>query len=309
LTGAYDLNNFSQYFLKVLSETPGLKNQILLSVLVILLAFLLRRIVIGLINQKIDDISLQYKWRKTSVYATVIMVFLFLGMVWFETLQSIGTFLGLVSAGVAIALKEIVANFAGWIFILLRKPLSVGDRVEIGEYKGDVIDIRIFEFSILEIGNWVDSDQSTGRVIHIPNGLVLSRPVANYDKGFAYIWCEIPVLVTFESDWEKAKEILLDTANGHWKNISEDAKKAVKKAAQQYLIIYSKLTPIVYTSARDSGVMLTIRYLCKPRQRRGMEENIWESILREFAKHPDIELAYPTVRYFKGEELGPDTRV
>ena len=248
-----------------------MKTQVLLSLLIILSAFLLRRLITGIIDQKTDDAAAKYRWRKTSVYTTVILVSLFLGMVWFETLASIGTFLGLVSAGIAIALKDIVANFAGWIFIVLRHPLAVGDRIQIGEHKGDVIDIRIFEFSILEIGNWVDSDQSTGRVVHIPNGMVLSRPLANYDKGFEYIWSEIPVLVTFESDWETAKKILTDVANEYWENMSEDAERSVKKAAQQYLIIYSKLTPIVYTSVRDSGVLLTIRYLCKPRQRRGME--------------------------------------
>ena len=67
---------------------------------------------------------------------------------------------------------------------------------------------RIFMFTLMEIGNWVDADQSTGRVIHIPNGKVFKEVLANYSKGFQYIWNEIPVLVTFESNWKKAKEIL-----------------------------------------------------------------------------------------------------
>ena len=82
-------------------------------------------------------------------------------------------------------------------------------------HAGDVIDIRLFQFSINEIGNWVDADQSTGRIIHIPNGIVFTEPQANYTAGFQYIWNEIPVLVTFESDWKKAKQILTDIVNHH----------------------------------------------------------------------------------------------
>ena len=68
--------------------------------------------------------------------------------------------------------------------------------------------IRIFQFSLIEIGNWGDADQSTGRVIHIPNGIVFTQPQSNYTTGFQHIWHEIPVLVTFESDWKKAKKII-----------------------------------------------------------------------------------------------------
>ena len=76
-----------------------------------------------------------------------------------------------------------------------------------------LIDLRIFQFTLMEIGNWVDADQSTGRIVHVPNGSVFVTPLANYAKGFQYIWNEIPVLVTFESDWRRAKEILEGIAN------------------------------------------------------------------------------------------------
>ena len=78
-------------------------------------------------------------------------------------IASLTTFLGLASAGVAIAMHDTIANLAGWFFIISRKPFKVGDRIEIGEIAGDVIDIRIFQFSLVEIGNWVDAEQSTGR--------------------------------------------------------------------------------------------------------------------------------------------------
>ena len=216
-------------------------------------------------------------------------------------LDSLTTFLGLASAGLAIALHDIIADIAGWVFILSRKPFKVGDRIQIGDIAGDVIDIRFFQFSMVEIGNWVDADQSTGRIIHVPNNKVLREPLANYEIGFAYIWHEVPVLVTFESDWKKAKQILQRIADDSARHLSEGAQAQIRKAAEKYLIFYDKLTPVVYTTVRESGILLTMRYLVNPRQRRTTEEKIWEAVLDAFAGEGDIALAYPTTRFYTTE--------
>ncbi len=164
-------------------------------------------------------------------------------------------------------------------------------------------------FSLMEIGNWVDSDQSTGRVIHVPNGKIFNEVLANYSQGFEYIWNEIPVLVTFESDWRKAKQILSEIAQRHGTHLSGSAANKLREAAKKFMIFYSKLTPVVYTTVKDCGVMLTIRYLCEPRKRRGSEQDIWEDILDAFAAHDDIDFAYPTQRYYINETEGkPGTR-
>ena len=149
---------------------------------------------------------------------------------------------------------------AGWVFINTRTPFQVGDRVQIDNHTGYIIDIRLFQFTILEVGNWVDADQSTGRIIHIPNSAVFKQSQANYSRGFQYIWNEIPILLTFESNWKIAKTILEKIGNEHAELISKPAKRRIKEAAKKYLLTYTHLTPIVYTSVRDSGVLLTIRY-------------------------------------------------
>lgn len=181
---------------------------------------------------------------------------------------------------------------------MIRKPFDVGDRIQIGSVSGDVIDLRIFQFTIMEIGNWVDADQSTGRIIHVPNGKVFTDFQANYSTGFNYIWNELGVLVTFESDWEKAKKILTDILNKHAENLTEDVQKKIKETSRRFMIFYSVLTPIVYTSVKDSGVMLTMRYLCDVRKRRISAATIWEEVLIEFAKHDNIDFAYPTTRFY-----------
>jgi small-conductance mechanosensitive channel len=153
----------------------------------------------------------------------------------------------------------------------------------------------------------VDADQSTGRIIDIPNGMVLTQPIANYTKGFEYIWDEIPVLITFESNWKKAKELLNTIALEKAEKLSQDAENQIRAAAQKYMIFYKHLTPTVYTDVQDSGIRLTIRYLTKTRHRRIMVQTIWEAILEAFAKEPDIDLAYTTRRTFDNTKEGKKT--
>lgn len=268
-------------------------------IIAIIALWILRKIVLSLLWKRTENSIVRYRIRKTSAYIVTIISILLIIELFIGNLKSMGTFLGLVSAGLAIALKDFVTNFASWIFIVWRRPFEVGDRIEVGEFSGDVIDIRAFQFTLMEIGNWVEADQSTGRVIQLPNSSVITNAIANYSKGFQFIWNEIPVLITFESDWEKAKKILSDIVIKHTDYLSHQAGKKVKEANKKYLIHYSTLTPIVYTSVKDSGVMLTMRYLCEPRDRRGTQQAIWEEVLRKFSQHDDIQLAYPTYRHIK----------
>jgi small-conductance mechanosensitive channel len=250
-----------------------------------------------LIN-RIRDIRLRYVWRKTLSYLSLILSVIVVAAIWLESLRSLATYLGLLSAGLAIALKDPLTDLVGWIFILARKPFEIGDRIQIGEHAGDVIDLRFFKFTLMEIGNWVGADQSTGRVLHIPNSMTFTAVLANYTKGSDFIWNEIPVLITFESDWEKAKNLLEQIASEHTRELVENAEESFRQAANQYMLRYGKLSSRVYTSVQDSGVLLTIRYLCEPRARRGSEESVWEAILGAFAKNADIDFAYPTLRYY-----------
>ena len=272
--------------------------KIIKSIIIILIFWLLNIVIRKIIFKNIKDIKVRYRWKKISGYFIIVIGAIFISRIWYEGVQSLATYFGLLSAGIAIALKDLIANIAGWIYIISRRPFEVGDRIQLGENAGDIIDQSIFEFSILEIGNWVDADQSTGRIVHIPNGKIFTNELANYDKGFKYIWNEIPVLITFESNWQKAKQVLTVIADKHKEITSKKVEKQIKKAAQKYMIYYNNLTPIVYTDVKDSGIMLTIRYLCETRNRRGSEQEIWEDILIEFAKNNDIDLAYPTTRFY-----------
>jgi len=303
------MESITQWINNITGLNPQLQSNLFTSVFIIFLLWLIRTIIIRIIWNKTEVVQQRYRWQKITTYTTVTLGILLVGRIWFEGIQSLATFLGLVTAGLTIALQDIVKSLAGWVFILWRKPFSLGDRIQVGEHAGDVIDIRVFKFTMLEIGNWVDADQSTGRMVHLPNSLVLTEVVANYAQGFEFIWNEIPVLLTFESNWKKAKEILRRIVSKHAEHLSQSAEKRIKEASKRFMIFYKALTPIVYTTVKDSGVLLTLRYMIDPRRRRGSEEAIWEDILTEFAACDDIDFAYPTRRFYNNALEGkPEAR-
>jgi len=298
------VTTITEFIQKLFGISPVVQTQIFKSFVILSVLWIIRILIIKSVIERLEDYKERYFWTKTLRTTTVIIGLLFLSKIWFGVFESIGTFLGLLSAGLAIAFKDLLVNIGGWFFLVTRKPLVVGDRVQIGDVTGDVIDIRLFQFSVMEIGNWVDADQSTGRIIHIPNGLIFTKWQANSTAGFEYIWDEIPVLITFESDWKKAKKILSEVLDQYALNLSKETQRQIREASKKFMIIYKTLTPIVYTSVKDSGVMLTMRFLCHVKQRRGIEQTIWEAVLERFAEHNDIDFAYPTTRFYNNKTEG-----
>jgi len=296
------MNRISEFINETIGISIKTQNEILFSIFIILFLSIIRFLVLRLVWRQTEDVKVRYQWNRVISIIFPFTGIILIGAVWVPAFEQFGAYLGIITAGLAIALKDPLTNLAGWLFIVIRKPFVVGDRVQVGTHTGDIIDIRLFQFTMLEIGNWVEADQSTGRIIHIPNGKVFLEAQANYSTGFEYIWNEIKVLITFESNWEKAKVILEEIINKHTKNIDLKAKKEILEASKNYMIYYKNLTPIVYTSVKESGVQLTIRYLCNPRRRRGSENEIWEEILMQINGNEDINLAYPTTRFYKNNE-------
>lgn len=294
--------------LETAAQAIGVEQDILVkliwSLVALVLAPVVQWVILTIIRRRAKSVTAAYRALVVLRYVLGALVLITLAVIWISGIEHLATTLSIISAGLLIALQDTVSNIAGFIFIIARRPFELGDRIEVDGICGDVIDIRIFEFTVVEIGNWVAADQSTGRIVHIPNSKAMRDEIANYTTGFEFIWDEVPVLVTFESDWRAAKEILIGIADRLCEHFSPQAEKQIRRAAQRYMIIAGNLTPIVYTSVRDSGVLLTLRYLTKARDRRGNEQAIWEAILDEFAAHDDIDFAYPTTRYYNNRSEG-----
>lgn len=276
--------------------TPNLQIQIIKTIAIILIMIAIYFFIRKLLYRWVSDNKVYYTVKKSTSYMIVILAFIMVGRVWFTGARSIATFIGLFSAALAIVMKDVILNIAGWIYIILKSPFSVGDRIEIDGIAGDVIDIQVFSFALMEIKNWIDADQSTGRIVYMPNVFIFNKALLNYSKEIPYIWNEIPIAVPLESNWKKAKNILKNIANKYGEIISEEAEESIKEASKRFSLYNAQLEPTVYTKidSDSSSIILTIRYMCPYRNRRGSAEKIYEEILDEFMKHEDVEFAYPT---------------
>lgn len=301
------MNNFYQQLSEILGFHQTYVEKLILSIISVIILLIIRWIVLKLIESRVENIKDKYYWIRATKYLIGTLNILLIIIIWGAEFRDFGTVLGLFSAGLAIALKDPLVNIAGWLFIVMRRPFRVGDRIQIGSLTGDVIDIRIFQFTLNEIGNWVDADQSTGRIIHVPNGKVFLEPQANYSQGFSHIWNEIRVVVTFESDWKKAKKLIEDVINDHGESMTKAAQKKLKEASKNYMIFYNRLTPIVYTSVKENGIQFAIRYLVTPHRRRTSEQSVWESVIDIVQAHDDINFAYPTTRVYYRPNEGPES--
>ena len=273
--------------------------KLIVSVISIVIFYLLATLICRLINRKMEDIKKKYNARKTTFYMTTFLMLLALSFIWIKDLSKLTVVLSVLGAGLVLALQELILCIAGWFIIVFRKPFDTGDRIEIGSVKGDVIDTKFLQTSLLEIGNWVVDDQSTGRVVHIPNSMVFRHPIYNYTRDFEFIWNEIKVVVTFESDWKKAKEIVLNHAQKEADRIKKEVDRLIRRMASHYLIYYEKLTPIVYVKIIGHGVELSLRYLTEAKKRRTTQDEISKKILDDFEKEPRIKFAYDTLRIVK----------
>lgn len=293
------LQSFVVWLSKATGVSAELYNLLFSSLAGIAFLWSLRWLMLKLVWWQTENLQVRYQWRRISSYAAFILTVVLVGRVVFKGFHGVATFLGLLTAGLAIALKDPLVNLVGWMLIIWRRPFAVGDRIQIGNHAGDVMDLTISRFTLAEIGNWVHADQITGRIVHIPTGKVFVEPLSIYSMGMHdFIWNEVAILVTFESNWKKAKDILNEIAVNHAGHLAGPAESKLKEYARDFLVVPVDLTPRVFTTVEESGVLLTVRHVCRSRHRRESTQEIWEDVLNRFAECDDVDFAYPTKRAY-----------
>ncbi|MBL7068449.1 MAG: mechanosensitive ion channel family protein [Candidatus Omnitrophica bacterium] len=273
--------------------------KILISVALVLFVYLIMLAIIRIVNRRMSDLKRRHSTRKATLYIATLLALVIISIIWIENLRTVSVVISVIGAGLVVALGDMFLSIGGWFLILFKRPFETGDRIEMDGVKGDVIDIRLFQTSLLEIGNWVKEDQSTGRVVHISNGALFKKPLFNFTRGFEFLWDEIKVTVTFESNWKKAQDIMLRHAQIEAEKTSKEVAKRINKMAEEYLIFYEKLTPITYVKIVENGVEISLRYLTEVKRRRECQNCLNRLILDDFEKERDIAFAYPTYRLVK----------
>ncbi len=221
--------------------------------------------------------------KKITTFGVVINIIMLI-LIWESKITKLMTLISFVSAALAFALRDFVYNFFASIYINVKKPFKVEDRVEVDGIVGDVVNIGSLTFDVLEVSSKENGEQSTGIMIHIPNSKVFNGGVKNYTEAFKYIWDEISIKVPVDSDIDNAKSVLYDIVRNNEvvKRIPRKMKNELNSAIGEYRIYYNKLDPIIYTSIEDLCVVLTIRYLAHPKKVRNIRSDIYTKVLDAF---------------------------
>ena len=264
--------------------------------LILLAALLLRRVA----ARRVHEADELYSLRGFIMRVTVGLIVVYFVLVVFagSNARSIVTILGLLGAGIAVALQDIIASFVAWFFVIGARGFRIGDRIRIGDIKGDVVDVGMLRSTVVTVQDVGSVEgQATGSLRVFPNNLIFKQALENYTLGAEHVWHELSFLITYESDWQKAERIVLSAAEViEPEEIAKEAHRKMQEMRRDFRVRVGTLTPIVYVKTADSGVLLTLRYLCDIRKVRGTVDRITREIMTRFADCGDIDFAYPTMR-------------
>ena len=227
----------------------------------------------------------RYKVRKLVVFSGYLSILIFLAFVFEDRLSRLSFALGVVGAGVAVALQDVLASFAGAFSVGFSKLYAVGDRVQIGKTRGDVIDIGLLRTTLLETGNWVNGDLYNGRIVRIPNSAVLKGSVFNYSQGFRFVWDEIKIPFTITSDCQFAREMLLRVAKEAIGEYLVEAQTSWKAISDNYRSENPPLEPTVTLVVVGGSLEFSLSYVTDYTKRTAMRDQLFTKIVEEVANN------------------------
>lgn len=274
-----------------ISTTTGVK--LLFTTGLVLVVLLLRGLALAisrrLLGGEVGD-SRRF-WARQGIQVLVAVV-LVLGVVsiWVTPTTDITTGLGLISAGLAFALQQVITAFAAYFVILRGDTFGVGDRITLGGVRGDVVRLGFLKTTIMEMGQppsvatadpavWVNSRQYTGRLVTVTNSVIFSDPVYNYSREFPYLWEEIVLPIAYADDRDRAEQILLAAARSHAIVHDPTADRAFQSMQARYALSDASLEPSVYWRITDNWLELSVRFLVPPRGVRDIKDRMSRDIL------------------------------
>lgn len=246
----------------------------------IAIIWLFVKLVQKMLISKIQANDSHYKAKKISSFVGYFLTFLLLIIIFKDKLGGFSVALGVAGAGVAFAMQEVIVSFAGWLAILFGGFYKTGDRVQLGGIKGDVMDIGVIRTTIMETGQWVDGDLYNGRIVLVANSFVFKEPVFNYSGDFPFLWDEIKIPIQYGSDYEEAKQIILDAAKSVSMDVGQKTKAKWKDLQAKYRLEDATTEPMISLITTDNWVEFTLRYVVNYKKRRATKTELFTIILK-----------------------------
>jgi small-conductance mechanosensitive channel len=262
---------------------------------VTILYLIFKSVIEEFVAREIKEAKTRYSFRKTVSILYSLGVVLAIVIIWVEHTQTLLVSYGLIAAGIAIALQDLFKNLVGGLIIFVTGIYRVGDRIEINAKIGDVIDIGILYTTLLELKEWVAGDQATGRLTVQPNGVVLAGTVNNYTKDNNFIWDELELPITYDSDWKEAVTTIRRIVGTETKSMAEQAEREILKLGEKYYLTIKAVEPEIYVTLTDNWITFHIRYITDVRQRRVIRNKVGQLILEELRKSEKVKIASATV--------------
>lgn len=218
-------------------------------------------------------------------YFLIVSVVLF---VYSDKLGNIGVALGVAGAGIAFALQEVIVSIAGWFSIMIGGSVGVGQRIKVGDVKGDIIDIGLMNTTVMEIGDWVNGDLYNGRIVTIANSFIFKEKVHNYSAEYPFLWDEIIVPLRTESDYQLARKVFANVLNEVCGQYASNSEKQWGKLTDKYRVEEAQVQPMVTLQFDENCISLTLRYIVDYKKRRSTKDIIYTRLLEEISKYDDI---------------------
>lgn len=253
---------------------------------------------------KIKDNDNHYKAKKISTFIGYLLTIILVTIVFSDKLGGLTVALGVAGAGVAFALQEVIASFAGWLAIMFGGFYKTGDRVQLGGIKGDVMDIGVLRTTIMETGQWVDGDLYNGRIVLIANSFVFKEPVFNYSGDFPFLWDEIKIPIQYGSNYDKAMEIFKAVGTDVAGDLTQQSKEKWNALQLKFRLEEAQTEPMVSLIANDNWVEFTLRYIVSYRKRRATKTELFSRILKIVeATNGEIKFASATFNLVEAPEI------
>ena len=285
----------SLWALNHLYPNPHLQKAFITAVAVAAIHILFKHLFEELLIGKITVSKTRYSFKKTvSIVYLVVLVAVVMN-IWIEKTQSLLVSYGIIAAGLAVALQDLFKNFFGGVVIFVTGIYRVGDRVEMNSMMGDVIDIDILYTTLMEMGEWMSGDQATGRLAMMPNGYILSGPVNNYTKDHPFLWDEISIPITYDSDWKEAVNRIISIVRRETEEVGNKAEISLSTLEEKYYLPRKVTEPAVFITMTDNWIKFNIRYVTAVRERRMTKSKLSQMILEEIERSEKIKLASTTI--------------
>ncbi|MEZ5404462.1 MAG: mechanosensitive ion channel [Bryobacteraceae bacterium] len=241
--------------------------------------FAISRLILRSVTMYVADSDARYTARKAVSFLSWLLAAALLLATFSDRLTGLTVAFGVAGAGIAFALQEVIASFAGWVAVSFGNFYRAGDRVQVGGIRGDVIDVSLLRTTLMEVGDWVKGDLYNGRIVRVANSFVFKEPVFNYSADFPFLWDEIVFPVRYGSDWRHASDLLQGVVEQTVGEYARQSREAWINVARKYRIEEARIDPMITIRCDENWIEYTLRYVVDYRQRRSTKDKLFRRIL------------------------------